>query len=109
MALDSVIIFAPAGELVPRALQHVRKGGIVTCAGIHMSDIPAFPYEILWGERLVRSVANSTREDVLELLAMAARIPLQPDITLFDFEHLNEHLLALKQGKFTGTGVITVA
>lgn len=107
--LDSVIIFAAAGELVPRALRHVRKGGIITCAGIHMSNIPEFPYEILWGERMIRSVANSTRADVRELLTLAAKINLQPDITLFDFEHLNEHLLALKQGKFVGTGVIRVA
>ena len=107
--LDSVIIFAAAGELVPRALQHVRKGGIVTCAGIHMSNIPEFPYEILWGERMIRSVANSTRADVSELLALAAKIGLKPDATVFDFEHLNEHLLALKNGKFVGTGVIRVA
>jgi propanol-preferring alcohol dehydrogenase len=107
--LDSVIIFAAAGELVPRALRHVRKGGVVTCAGIHMSNIPEFPYEILWGERLIRSVANSTRADVRELLALAAKIKLKPDINVFDFEHLNEHLLALKQGKFVGTGVIRVA
>ncbi|RPH95259.1 zinc-binding alcohol dehydrogenase family protein [candidate division KSB1 bacterium] len=106
--LDSVIIFAAAGELVPRALTHIRKGGIVTCAGIHMSDIPEFPYEILWGERIIRSVANSTRDDVRELLHLAAEMQLQPDITVFDFEHLNEHLLALKQGKFKGTGVIRI-
>jgi len=107
--LDSVIIFAAAGELVPRALTHVRKGGIVTCAGIHMSDIPEFPYHILWGERMIRSVANSTRDDVRELLDIAARIGLKADVTVFDFEHLNEHLLALKQGRFVGTGVIRVA
>lgn len=107
--LDSVIIFAAAGELVPRALKHLRKGGIVVCAGIHMSNIPEFPYEILWGERMIRSVANSTRNDVRELLTLAAKIRLQPDITVFDFEHLNEHLLALKNGKFTGTGVIRIA
>ena len=107
--LDSVIIFAAAGELVPRALRHVRKGGIVTCAGIHMSNIPEFPYDILWGERMIRSVANSTRADVRELLALAAKIGLKPDVTVFDFEHLNEHLLALKNGKFVGTGVIRVA
>ena len=107
--LDSIIIFAAAGELVPRALKHLRKGGCVTCAGIHMSAIPEFPYEILWGERMIRSVANSTRDDVRELLALAAKMKLHPDITVFDFEHLNEHLLALKNGKFVGTGVIKVA
>ena len=107
--LDSIIIFAAAGELVPLALKHLQKGGIVTCAGIHMSDIPAFPYETLWGERMIRSVANSTRADVRELLELAAEIKLQPDITVFDFEHLNEHLLALKQGKFVGTGVVKIS
>jgi alcohol dehydrogenase, propanol-preferring len=109
VALDGIIIFAAAGELVPRALTHLRKGGVVTCAGIHMSPIPEFPYEILWGERMIRSVANSTRADVRDLLAVAADMNLQPDITVFDFEHLNEHLLALKQGRFVGTGVIRIA
>ena len=107
--LDGVIIFAAAGELVPRALTHVRKGGVVTCAGIHMSPIPAFPYDILSGERTIRSVANSTRDDVRELLATAAEMNLQPDVTVFDFEHLNDHLLALEQGRFVGTGVIRIA
>lgn len=106
--LDSVIIFAPAGELVPRSLTHVRKGGIVTCAGIHMSNIPEFPYESLWGERILRSVANSTREDVHELLKLAAEMKLAPEVTVFDFEHLNEHLVALKRGEFTGTGVVEI-
>jgi propanol-preferring alcohol dehydrogenase len=108
-ALDSAIIFAAAGELVPRALRHLRKGGVVTCAGIHMSNIPEFPYEILWGERMIRSVANSTRQDVRDLLRMAGEIGLKPDVTVYDFEHLNDHLLALKQGRFVGTGVIRVA
>ena len=107
--LDSIIIFAAAGELVPAALRHLQKGGIVTCAGIHMSDIPQFPYEILWGERMLRSVANSTRADVREMLELAAGMKLNPDITVLDFEHLNEHLLALKQGKFIGTGVVQIA
>jgi propanol-preferring alcohol dehydrogenase len=106
--LDSVIIFAPAGELVPRSLTHLKKGGNTTCAGIHMTDIPQFPYHDLWGERLIRSVANSTRNDVRELLQIAADLKLTPDVTEFDFLHLNEHLIALKQGKFTGTGVVRV-
>ena len=106
---DSVIIFAAAGELVPLALRHLKKGGIVTCAGIHMSDIPRFPYDILWGERMIRSVANSTRADVRELLELAADMKLQHDISVFDFEHLNEHLLALKQGAYVGTGVVKIA
>lgn len=107
--LDSIIIFAAAGELVPLALRHLQKGGIVTCAGIHMTDIPQFPYEILWGERMIRSVANSTRADVRELLELAAGMKLTPDITVFDFEHLNDHLLAMKQGAYTGTGVVQIS
>ncbi|MBU0692816.1 alcohol dehydrogenase, partial [bacterium] len=107
--LDSIIIFAPAGELVPLSLIHLKKGGCITCAGIHMTDIPQFPYHDLWGERRIRSVANSTRDDVRELLQIAADLNLQPDTTEFDFEHLNEHLLALKQGKFVGTGVVRIA
>lgn len=107
--LDSIIIFAPAGELVPLSLTHLKKGGCITCAGIHMTDIPQFPYHDLWGERRIRSVANSTRDDVRELLQIAAELQLQPDVTEFDFGHLNEHLLALKQGKFVGTGVVHIA
>ena len=75
--LDAAILFAPAGELVPVALGHVRKGGTVVCAGIHMSDIPSFPYELLWGERVVRSVANLTRADGEEFLALAPEIPVR--------------------------------
>jgi alcohol dehydrogenase, propanol-preferring len=106
--LDSVILFAPAGELVPVALTHVRKGGIVTSAGIHMSNIPEFPYTILWGERILRSVANSTRDDVRELLELAAEMHLQPETEELDFEHLNDHLLAFDRGKIKGTGVVRV-
>jgi alcohol dehydrogenase, propanol-preferring len=107
--LDSVIIFAAAGELVPRALTHVVKGGSVVCAGIHMSDIPSFRYESLWGERIIRSVANSTRADVRELLDIAARTKLRPDITRFEFADLNQNLLDLKLGRYSGTGVVNVA
>ena len=106
--LDSIILFAPAGELSPVALRHLKKGGIVTCAGIHMSDIPQFPYHLLWGERMIRSVANSTRADVREMLEIGAEMKLKPDITVLDFENLNEHLLAFKQGRFTGTGVVRI-
>ena len=107
--LDSIIIFAPAGELVPLSLTHLKKGGGITCAGIHMTDIPQFPYHDLWGERRIRSVANSTSDDVRELLQIAAELNLQPDVTEFDFEHLNEHLIALKEGRFVGTGVIQIS
>ncbi|MDD5088524.1 MAG: zinc-dependent alcohol dehydrogenase family protein [bacterium] len=107
--LDAVILFAPSGDLVPRALIHLRKGGVVSCAGIHMSPIPEFPYELLWGERVIRSVANSTRADVRDLLALAAGMKLQPDVVLFDFDDLNGHLLSLKRGEFVGTGVVRVS
>jgi propanol-preferring alcohol dehydrogenase len=107
--LDSVIVFAPAGELIPLALTHLRKGGMVVSAGIHMSDIPQFPYSILWGERVIRSVANSTRDDVRELLEIAADMKLKPETEELDFEHLNDHLLAFDQGKIKGTGVVRVS
>jgi propanol-preferring alcohol dehydrogenase len=107
--LDSVIIFAAAGELVPPALTHVRKGGSVICAGIHMSDIPQFSYDTLWGERRVQSVAHSTRADVRELLEIANRMKLKPDVTDFDFSDMNANLRALKEGKFVGTGVVRIS
>lgn len=106
--LDSVIIFAPVGDLIPVALTHVRKGGVVTSAGIHMSDIPRFSYSILWGERIIRSVANSTRDDVRELLEIAAVMKLKPEIEELDFERLNDHLLAFDRGEVKGTGVVRV-
>src|SRR4249920_414992 len=84
--LDAVILFAPAGELVPAALRHVRKGGSVVCAGIHMSDIQSFPYEILWGERVLRSVANLTRADGDEFLELAPRVPVRTHVTTFALE-----------------------
>lgn len=107
--LDGIIIFAAAGELVPQALTHLKKGGTVVCAGIHMSDIPTFKYDTLWGERSIQSVANSTRADVRELLDLAARMKLIPDITVFDFLDMNANLRALKEGKFVGTGVVKIA
>ena len=84
--LDAAIVFAPAGELVPAALRAVAKGGAVVCAGIHMSDIPSFPYEILWGERSVRSVANLTREDGQAFLALAPRVPVTTQVEPFPLE-----------------------
>ncbi len=100
--LDSAIIFAPAGELVPAALRAVGKGGSVVCAGIHMSDIPSFPYEILWGERIIRSVANLTRRDGEELLALAPRVPVRTEVEAFPLERANEALAKLRAGDVRG-------
>jgi propanol-preferring alcohol dehydrogenase len=104
--LDAAIIFAPVGALVPAALRAVAKGGTVVCAGIHMSDIPAFPYEILWGERVVRSVANLTRKDGEEFLALAPRIPVRTDVETFPLEHANEALERLRAGQVRGAVVL---
>jgi propanol-preferring alcohol dehydrogenase len=104
--LDAAIIFAPVGELVPAALRVVRKGGSVVCAGIHMSDIPAFPYELLWGERVLRSVANLTRRDGQELLALAPAVPLHTDVELFPLEQANEALARLRAGEIRGAAVL---
>jgi propanol-preferring alcohol dehydrogenase len=104
--LDAVIVFAPAGELVPAALRHVRKGGSVICAGIHMSDIPSFPYELLWGERTIRSVANLTRADGEEFLALAPTIPVRTEVETFPLEHANEALDRLRRGTLRGAAVL---
>ena len=104
--LDAAIIFAPVGALVPEALRHVRKGGRVVCAGIHMSDIPAFPYEHLWGERTILSVANLTRADGVEFLALAAQAPIATTTTRFALEDANEALAALREGKLEGAAVL---
>jgi len=104
--LDAAIIFAPVGALVPAALRAVRKGGIVVCGGIHMSEIPAFPYDILWGERVLRSVANLTRQDAHEFLALAPQIPLQTRVEEFPLEQANEALQALRSGNLTGAAVL---
>lgn len=104
--LDAAIIFAPAGELVPLALRAVRKGGRVVCAGIHMSDIPAFPYEILWGERELCSVANLTRRDGEEFLPLAAQIPITTTVHTYPLEHANEALADLRNGSFSGAAVL---
>ena len=104
--LDAAIIFAPAGELVPLALRAVRKGGIVVCGGIYMSDIPSFPYSILWGERAVRSVANLTRKDAAEFLALAPKVPVRTTVQLFSLLEANEALAALRSGRLTGAGVL---
>jgi alcohol dehydrogenase, propanol-preferring len=107
--LDAAIIFAPVGELVPAALRAVSPGGTVVCAGIHMSDIPAFPYSILWEERVLRSVANLTRQDGEEFLALAPRVPVRTEVTVFPLEQANEALNALREGRITGAAVVQVA
>jgi propanol-preferring alcohol dehydrogenase len=106
--LDAVIVFAPVGELVPAALGHVRKGGSVVCAGIHMSDIPSFPYELLWGERIVRSVANLTRADGEEFLALAPSIPVRTEVETFPLEEANDALDRLRTGALRGAAVLTL-
>ena len=106
--LDAAIIFAPSGELVPRALRAVCKGGVVVCAGIHMSQIPAFPYELMWGERVLRSVANLTRLDGLEFLDLAPRIPVKTEVRAYPLADLNEALEDLRQGRFSGAAVMVV-
>jgi alcohol dehydrogenase, propanol-preferring len=108
LPLDAAIIFAPVGALVPPALRSVKKGGIVVCAGIHMSDIPQFPYRILWEERVLRSVANLTRLDGKEFLALAPKIPVKTEINLYSLEQLNQALDDLRQGRFKGAAVITL-
>jgi len=107
--LDAAIIFAPVGPLVPLALTATAKGGVVVCAGIHMSDIPSFAYELLWGERSVRSVANLTRRDGEEFLELAPRIPVRTEITPFPLEQANEALDAVRTGRVHGSAVLSVA
>ena len=106
--LDAAIIFAPVGELVPAALRAVAKGGRVVCAGIHMSDIPSFPYDILWGEREVRSVANLTRADGEAFLAVAPRVPLRSEVHPYPLADANRALDDLRSGRFTGAAVLHV-
>lgn len=104
--LDAAIIFAPAGDLVPRALAAVGKGGTVVCGGIHMSDIPSFPYALLWGERTVRSVANLTRRDGVEFLKLAPRIPVRTHVTSYPLAAANEAVADLRHGRLTGAAVL---
>ncbi|MCB1185764.1 zinc-dependent alcohol dehydrogenase family protein [bacterium] len=107
--LDNAVIFAPAGELVPQALRSVRKGGRVVCAGIHMSDIPSFPYSILWGERSVMSVANLTRQDGEEFMRIAAAIPVHTHVTEYTLGQANEALEDLRLGRFDGAAVLRIS
>jgi propanol-preferring alcohol dehydrogenase len=106
--LDAVVLFAPVGDLVPAALSHVRKGGSVVSAGIHMSDIPSFPYELLWGERVVRSVANLTRADGEEFLELAPTIPVHTEVETFPLEEANAALDRLRGGALRGAAVLLV-
>ena len=107
--LDAAIIFAPVGALVPAALRALDPGGVVVCAGIHMSDIPAFPYEILWGERQIRSVANLTRRDGEELLAIAPEVPVRTEVTPYPLERANDALTAIRDGTLRGAAVLEIA
>lgn len=104
--LDAAILFAPVGELVPQALAAVKKGGAVICAGIHMSDIPQFPYDLLWGERQLRSVANLTRKDGEDFLDVAPKAGVRTETTVFSLEEANRALEALRQGALTGAAVL---
>jgi alcohol dehydrogenase, propanol-preferring len=104
--LDAALIFAPAGELVPPALRAVAKGGTVVCGGIHMSDIPSMPYELLWGERVLRSVANLTRADAEEFLDLAPRVPVRTEVTTFPLEEANEALDRMRSGDLRGAAVL---
>jgi propanol-preferring alcohol dehydrogenase len=105
-AMDAAIIFAPVGNLVPKALEAVRKGGIVVLGGIHMSEIPAMPYHLLWGERTVRSVANLTRRDAQEFLGIAGRTPIRTEIVLYALSEANTALRHLREGQLTGAAVL---
>ena len=104
--LDAALIFAPAGELVPAALRATAKGGVVVCAGIHMSDIPSFSYELLWGERMIRSVANLTRRDGDDFLALAPTVPVRTEVERFPLAKANEALDALRGGRVHGAAVL---
>lgn len=107
-ALDAAIIFAPVGALVPAALRAVRKGGTVICGGIHMSDIPAFPYDILWGERTVKSVANLTRQDAIDFLALAPTVPVKTHTEPFPLAEANTALDRLRAGQLSGAAVLVM-
>jgi alcohol dehydrogenase, propanol-preferring len=106
--LDGAIVFAPVGPLVPVALRALAKGGVVVCAGIHMSDIPSFPYELLWGERSVRSVANLTRLDGEEFLRLAPEVPVRVEVETFALEEANDAIERVRAGKIRGSAVLTL-
>jgi alcohol dehydrogenase, propanol-preferring len=104
--LDAALLFAPLGDLVPIALRAVEPGGVVVCGGIHMSDIPSFPYELLWHERVLRSVANLTRQDGRDFLALAATMPLRTETHRYPLTRANDALDDLRHGRFTGAAVL---
>jgi propanol-preferring alcohol dehydrogenase len=106
--LDAAIIFAPVGALVPVALAAIRKGGTVVCGGIHMSDVPSFPYELLWGERTICSVANLTRKDAMEFMKIAPKIPVRTTTQLFALDQANYALDQLRRGKLEGAAVLAI-
>lgn len=106
--LDAAIIFAPVGALIPAALKASARGGVVICAGIHMSDVPSFPYGLLWGERVVRSVANLTRRDGREFLELAPRVPVRTTVAAFPLERANDALSALREGRLEGAAVLVM-
>jgi propanol-preferring alcohol dehydrogenase len=106
--LDAAVIFAPVGALVPAALRTLAKGGTVVCGGIHMSDIPSFPYALLWGERVVRSVANLTRRDGQEFLALVAKVPVRTEVTVYPLEQADTALSDLRSGKVKGAAVLAM-
>ena len=107
--LDAAIVFAPVGALVPAALRASAKGAIVVCAGIHMSDVPSFPYELLWEERTIRSVANLTRRDAEEFMALAPRVPVRTEIEIYPLAEANQTLARLRAGEVRGAAVLRVA
>ena len=105
-ALDAAIIFAPSGSLVPEALKHTVRGGVVVCAGIHMTDIPSFPYSLLWGERAVRSVANLTRADARHFLEIASKVPVKTHVQIYPLREANRALGDLREGRLRGAAVL---
>ena len=107
-ALDAAILLAPVGALVPKALRDIVKGGVVVCGGIHMSDIPQFPYDILWGERRVCSVANLTRQDGRDFIELAQKVPIRTTVSPFPLARANEALAALREGLVSGAAVLTM-
>ena len=108
VTLDAALIFAPNGQLVPRALAAVGPGGSVICAGIHMSDIPSFPYELLWGERSLRSVANLTRRDGVEFMELVPRVPVQSEVTAYTLSELPRALDDMRSSRLFGSAVVTL-